>query len=154
MNVELPEGQMVFTLNEVAAHLKTTTWTLRRWISRRELRAHKVGQQWRVHRDELWRHLTDPSRPVRPDSVMVMPDDVHGIRRPWMGLMESRDMAEFVALRVVKMALDREDVTAIVPLLEGFTGEEMHAYRAALTEVLSLTDRVIGQQDSPELPHA
>jgi excisionase family DNA binding protein len=149
MNVELPEGQMVFTLNEVAAYLKTTTWTLRRWISKNELRAHKVGQQWRVHREELWRQLTDPSRQVQSEASMVMPDDIHGIRRPWLGLMESRDMAEFVALRVVKMALDREDVTAIVPLLEGFTGEEMRAYRAALAEVLSLTDRVIGQQEPP-----
>ena len=39
-----------------------------------------------------------------------MPDEVHGIRRPWLGVMESREMTEFMELRLVKMALDEGDL--------------------------------------------
>jgi putative resolvase len=50
---ELPEGKLLFSLAEVAEKLGVTTWTLRRWIRRGELVAHKVGKHWRVKREDL-----------------------------------------------------------------------------------------------------
>jgi putative resolvase len=68
MAADLPEGQTLFTLAEVARHLKVTTWTLRRWIRRGELHAHKVGKQWRVRREEVERLLSGSQDvPARDD---------------------------------------------------------------------------------------
>jgi excisionase family DNA binding protein len=51
------DQRMVFPLSYVAAQLKVTTWTLRRWIKRGDLPAHKVGKHWRVTREALEQFL-------------------------------------------------------------------------------------------------
>jgi excisionase family DNA binding protein len=63
---ELPEGQMLFSLSEVGKILKISTWTLRRWIHSGRLTAHKVGDHWRVKREDLETMIDGSLPPEEP----------------------------------------------------------------------------------------
>jgi excisionase family DNA binding protein len=41
------------TVNDVAERLRISTKTVRRWIDRRELHAHRFGRQIRISEDDL-----------------------------------------------------------------------------------------------------
>ena len=50
MSARLPR---LLTIPEVAAHLKISTKTVRRWIERGELHAYRVGRQLRIAEEDL-----------------------------------------------------------------------------------------------------
>ncbi len=42
------QGPRLLKINEVAQFLRVSTRSIRRWISTGELRAHRLGRQWRI----------------------------------------------------------------------------------------------------------
>jgi excisionase family DNA binding protein len=138
---DLPEGQMLFSLKEVSDYLKISISSLHRWRRDGELSARKVGKQWRVPRDELSR-LAGSSVVASTDERLVMPDEAHGVRRPWTSLLESAEMVEFVEQKILKLALAPADDAQMRSLLEGLTLAELQYYRSALIRIISLADGV------------
>ena len=49
----------LLTVGEVARDLRVSATTVRRLIRRRELRAHALGSQYRITRNDLDRYLRD-----------------------------------------------------------------------------------------------
>jgi excisionase family DNA binding protein len=47
----------VYTIEEVAKILKVSQMTVRRLINERELEAFKVGNQWRIRKEALYRFM-------------------------------------------------------------------------------------------------
>ncbi len=47
----------LFTIPEVARMFQVSTKTVRRWIDTGELRAHRLGRQWRIGTSEVERFL-------------------------------------------------------------------------------------------------
>lgn len=47
----------LLTVNEVAAILRLSPFTIRRWIKEQKLRAVKVGSVWRVYKVDLEKFL-------------------------------------------------------------------------------------------------
>ena len=43
----------LFTIADVAHHCQVSEKTVRRWIGRGELVAHRLGRQWRISRHDL-----------------------------------------------------------------------------------------------------
>ncbi len=50
---ELSMPKPLLTLDEAAQRLRTTSWTVRRWIREGKLVGTKIGGEWRVDPDDL-----------------------------------------------------------------------------------------------------
>jgi len=71
MSVEAmdPEGSHSFlTAQEVAALLRVSVYTVRRWIKKGDLPAYKVGRGWRISEPDLGRWLGRQQLTVVPGS--------------------------------------------------------------------------------------
>ena len=47
------EPTILLTIEDVAHHCRVSQRTIRRWIERGELVAHRLGRQWRIVRKDL-----------------------------------------------------------------------------------------------------
>jgi excisionase family DNA binding protein len=47
------ESERFLTVAEVAARLRVTTFTVRRYLNQGELAAYKIGQEWRIKESDL-----------------------------------------------------------------------------------------------------
>jgi excisionase family DNA binding protein len=149
----LPEGQMLFTLQEVSTYLKISISSLHRWRKDGLLSARKVGRHWRVPRDEVSRLASGADvSSIQPIDPLVMPDTEHGIRRPWLGIIESRDQVDFMRRKLVMMTLEEDEDLTLISLIQGFTTQELNAYHKALSRLASLADRVLREREVIE-PH-
>lgn len=50
---EIPEVSQVLTVAEVAAYLKVSKVTVRRWCISKKIPAFKIGREWRIERKAL-----------------------------------------------------------------------------------------------------
>ena len=53
MNTKPAPLPRLFTIKDVADHLRTSAKTVRRWIACKEMRVHQIGRQLRVSEDDL-----------------------------------------------------------------------------------------------------
>jgi len=74
----------LLTVHEVAARLKRSPQTVRRWIRRGTLPATKIGRkEWRIRADDLEQRLGEPgdsaaSRAVAVDRVLALRERLRG----------------------------------------------------------------------------
>lgn len=55
----LPAPERLMTIPDAAEFLRVSTKTIRRWISRGDLPAAKLGLQWRIRPQDLQRFVRD-----------------------------------------------------------------------------------------------
>lgn len=48
-----------YTLTEIADRLQVSWRTVQRWVKRGELKAHKLGTEWRVSESDMGRFLEE-----------------------------------------------------------------------------------------------
>ncbi len=75
-----------FTLQQVAERLQVSEMTVRRWVTRGELPAIKLGQQWRIRDDDLREFLEarrkSPNEPRRTEPNSPRPEDTRFVEPP------------------------------------------------------------------------
>jgi excisionase family DNA binding protein len=98
-------GDAVMTLEETAAFLKVSETTVYQLLRDGQLKARKVGREWRFLKSQLIAYLKDG---MDSSEARVMPDDING------GEYRLEDGQEKVALW---LPMSREEKKALVNLV-------------------------------------
>jgi excisionase family DNA binding protein len=98
-------GDAVMTLEETAAFLKVSETTVYQLLRDGQLKARKVGREWRFLKSQLITYLKDG---MDSSEARVMPDDING------GEYRLEDGQEKVALW---LPMSREEKKALVNLV-------------------------------------
>jgi excisionase family DNA binding protein len=137
--LDLPEGQMLFTMQEVTQYLRISIASVHRWRKDGKLRAHKVGRNWRVSREELQR--------VGGGRAHETPEPF--VRRAWFQSVRRSYAVAFVELYALALAKDGQDPAEVRKVLDELTPEELRVYCDALQQV-----QAIAQEMLAEVPEA
>jgi excisionase family DNA binding protein len=79
MEQDKGQGQNWLTPQEVADELKVNYITVIRWINGGDLRAYRLGAQWRVKREDLDEWLEQKAQPGRTGPKVTAPAVVTAI---------------------------------------------------------------------------